>query len=100
MAMNLAKASIEDMDGNVRSVYWKRWYEICEAINVEFRGSKMLSRLQYAYAITVHQAQGSTIKKTFVDINNIKTCKQPKLTGQLLYTAGTRASDRLFALSL
>ena len=88
------------MDGGVRSGYWKRWYEICEAINVEFRASKMLSRLQYAYAITIHQSQGSTIKNTFVDTINIKTCRQPKLAGQLLYTAGTRASDRLYVLSL
>lgn len=50
--------------------------------------------LELAYAITIHRSQGSTIKNVIVAIQNHPQ-KQQILSKQLLYTAMTRASDKM-----
>ncbi|MDJ0689664.1 MAG: ATP-binding domain-containing protein [Xenococcaceae cyanobacterium MO_188.B32] len=49
--------------------------------------------MPYAYAITTHKAQGSTVDHAFVDATDMKGC--PDLQ-KILYTALTRAKDRVF----
>jgi len=50
---------------------------------------KAFDNIVYAYALTVHKSQGSTMKRVFVDVNNIY---QSNTKQKMLYTAVTRAS--------
>lgn len=51
--------------------------------------------LKYNHAITVHKSQGSTFKKTILNLKNIKINKNIGERDKLLYTGITRASDLL-----
>lgn len=94
--MNKAKKEILASPQNERSGLWREWYELCNDLNVTMRGNTMLNKLQYAYALTVHQSQGSTFAHTFVDTLNIMGCRDVKLRNQLLYVACSRASEHLY----
>lgn len=54
-----------------------------------------LNQLEHAFCITVHKAQGSEWKKTMVII---PSGSQKLLTKQLLYTAVTRAEDKVILM--
>lgn len=53
--------------------------------------------IAYAYASTVHRAQGSTFTGVFIDANNIEQCTyyDKSLMKKCFYTAVTRASTEL-----
>lgn len=53
------------------------------------------AQLKYNHAITVHKSQGSTYKKTIVNVKNINYNKNKIEKKRLFYTAVTRASDLL-----
>lgn len=50
---------------------------------------KAFDNVVYAYALTVHKSQGSTMKRVFVDVDNIYSSN---IKQKMLYTAVTRAS--------
>ena len=57
----------------------------------------IMANIDYGYCITVHKSQGSTYSNVFVDIQNI--IKNNKTdTKQCVYTAITRASNKLIIL--
>lgn len=57
----------------------------------------IIANIDYGYCITVHKSQGSTYSNVFVDIQNI--IKNNKTdTKQCVYTAITRASNKLIIL--
>ncbi|MDJ0687695.1 MAG: AAA family ATPase [Xenococcaceae cyanobacterium MO_188.B32] len=66
-----------------RKGIWKAYYDCL----------KTFDTMPYAYAITTHKAQGSTIDCAFVDATDMRGC--PDLQ-KILYTALTRAKDRVF----
>lgn len=51
--------------------------------------------LELAYAITIHRSQGSTIKNVIVAIRKDNKMSENIFNKQLLYTAMTRASDKM-----
>ena len=53
--------------------------------------SRMFDDVGYAYALTTHKAQGSTIDYVFLDVNDMKRCSERQ---KLLYTALTRAKQQ------
>ena len=61
----------------------------------ELCNEKRDSKLELAYALTVHKSQGSTFGDTIVVING----KSPLITKELLYTAFSRQKDKLVILS-
>lgn len=65
---------------------WKAYYRMKECF----------ADINYAYALTVHKSQGSTFDDVFVDVNNIKVNRQTVERNRLLYTAMTRAKNRVF----
>lgn len=67
---------------------WRRWYIEQEKI----------ANVKYDYAITVHKSQGSTYQNVFVDEKNISFNRNIYDRNRMLYTAVTRASDRLYML--
>ena len=61
----------------------------------EFGGENTDSKLELAYALTVHKSQGSSFGKTIVVING----KNSFITKELLYTAFSRQKNKLIILS-
>lgn len=61
----------------------------------DFGGENNDSKLELAYALTVHKSQGSSFGKTIVVING----KSSFITKELLYTAFSRQKDKLIILS-
>ena len=78
---NLKLASIRDASK------WKQYYKLRESF----------ASVDYAYASTVHKAQGSTFHTTFVDYRDTMACRG-KEKQALLYVAVTRPTDRLALL--
>jgi exodeoxyribonuclease-5 len=66
---------------------WERFFELRERF----------ARVDYAYATTVHRAQGSTFDTVFVDHRDIRMCRGDEQDA-LLYVAVTRPSRRLALL--
>ena len=67
---------------------WDRYYDLRE----------QFARVDYAYATTVHKAQGSTYDTVFVDYRDLRQCNGPEKNA-LLYVAVTRPSRRLGLLA-
>ncbi|MCC5619556.1 hypothetical protein LC605_31810 [Nostoc sp. CHAB 5836] len=61
-----AKKGIFQLPVKQRSHAWREYYEFLETYNLVVKGS-LMHRLQYGYAITVHQSQGGT----FCDLKKI-----------------------------
>lgn len=51
--------------------------------------------LREVYACTINKSQGSTYKKVFIDLSDIKRCKSGSQIARLLYVAVTRASHEV-----
>jgi exodeoxyribonuclease-5 len=66
---------------------WSTFYDLKERF----------AEVDYAYASTVHQAQGSTFDTAFVDVRDLRACRGPERQA-LLYVAVTRPSRRLALL--
>ncbi|MBE9044259.1 AAA family ATPase [Pleurocapsales cyanobacterium LEGE 10410] len=67
----------------VEKKQWNRYFDL----------SKMFDDVTYAYALTVHKAQGSSIDYVFLDTEDMKYC--PELQ-KMLYTALTRTKIKAF----
>jgi hypothetical protein len=82
-----------------RRHHWRVYFELLSVLNLATRpgtgkngAAQFFDRLQYGWAITTHQAQGSTIDTVFVDFANMSRCQSPLGRKQLQYTALTRAA--------
>lgn len=64
----------------------KRW-------QLYFDLSRMFDDMTYAFGLTVHRSQGSTIDYVFLDASDLRGCRD---LAQLQYTALTRARKQLF----
>ena len=67
----------------VEKKQWNRYFDL----------SRMFDDVTYAYGLTVHKAQGSSIDYVFLDTEDMRSC--PDLQ-KMLYTALTRAKVRAF----
>jgi|GEM_PF-2230435 len=79
-----------------RKTEWKKFYRALDALCVMPSGNTFMRKLQYAFALTIHQSQGSTFETVFADTSNVYGCPEVKLRNQLLYVMGSRASKKLF----
>lgn len=52
--------------------------------------------LRAVFAQTVNKAQGSTYKKVFIDLDNIRTCNFPNQMARMLYVAVSRATTKVY----
>ena len=84
-------------------IYWKKYYQLIESfatpINL-FYDNRVVKKksFDYGYASTVHKSQGSSYDNIFVDIKNIKTCKDDLVRRQLQYVALSRTRKDAFVL--
>lgn len=80
-----------------RGRLWVEYFAFLERFNVVVKGGQienliLLPRLQYAYAMTIHQAQGKTFTHVLTDQALWKTNVPTWYKMRLAYTALTRAS--------
>ena len=54
--------------------------------------SRMFDDVAYAYSLTVHKSQGSTIDYVFLDVGDMRSCSDRQ---KLQYTALTRAKTQV-----
>lgn len=69
-----------------RGAAWEDFYK--------FKGS--VAKMRYAYAITAHRAQGSTLDEVFVDMTDILTNRDTPTALRCLYVAFSRPRHSLF----
>lgn len=74
---------------NKRGFFWKEFYKF----------KRSFADVNYAYAISVHKAQGSTYNKVVVDANNIFLNQNVVERNRILYTAITRAKHHALILN-
>lgn len=72
----------------IRTQAWRQFFE--------FKDS--LADLRPPFAGTTHKAQGGTYPAVYIDVENIKTCRNPKVQARLMYVALTRAQEEVFIL--
>lgn len=51
--------------------------------------------LRASYSCTINKSQGSTYKKVFIDLDNVKKCNSGALIARLMYVAISRASHQV-----
>lgn len=61
-----------------------------------FRAKEQFADLRPIYACTVNKAQGSTYKYVFIDLDDIRRNNKNSEIARLMYTAITRASDKVY----
>jgi exodeoxyribonuclease-5 len=72
-----------------RKWFWKEFYKF----------KRGFADVSYAYAITIHKAQGSTYNKVVVDANNIFLNNNIVERNRILYTAITRAKHHALIIN-
>lgn len=72
-----------------KKYYWKEFYDF----------KSKFANCNYAYAITCHKSQGSTYDTVFVDINNISLNPNVEERNRIIYTAVTRAKNKVIIIN-
>ena len=83
--------------------YWRMYYELIESFATPidlFFDNRLIRKksFDYGYATTVHKSQGSSYNNIFIDMRNIKTCKDSLVRRQLQYVALSRTRKDAFVL--
>lgn len=65
-------------------------YQIAREISEEW------CDLRPAYASTINKSQGSTYKRTYIDLSDIRRCNSGNQIARMMYVAVSRASDQVF----
>ena len=73
-------------DAKANGKLWKKFWE----------HKDLFHDLKYAYALTVHRAQGSTYENVWVDYTDILMNRNRKEAFQCLYVACSRPTTRLY----
>ena len=66
---------------------WSKYYEMKNLYKPD---------IFYKYSMTIHKSQGSEFQNVFVDINNIRHCRNLELAAKLSYTAVSRYRKYLY----
>lgn len=83
--------------------YWRKYYDLINSfaspIDLYFDNRVVRKKsFDYGYAMTVHRLQGSSYNNIFVDMRNIKTCKDDLVRRQLQYVALSRTRTNAYIL--
>lgn len=74
---------------NKRGFFWREYYSF----------ARTFCKCDYSYAITAHKSQGSTYDIAVVDSNDILLNQNHKESRRILYTAVTRAKNKLILIN-
>ena len=108
LAFNIEKIRLQAIDAKKRklrvsSKYWRMYYDLIHSfaspIDLYFDNRLIRKKsFDYGYAMTVHKLQGSSYDSIFVDMRNIKTCKDSLVRRQLQYVALSRTRNNAYIL--
>ena len=84
-------------------LYWRIYYELMDSFTTPidlFFDNRVVKKksFDYGYASTVHKSQGSSYDNIFVDMKNIRTCKDDLVRRQLQYVALSRTRSDVYIL--
>ena len=84
-----------------RKKAWESYYKILSILppffNINDKWKPIVQRYwNFGYGITAHKSQGSTYENVYVDVKDILTCRNENEKYNLIYTALSRASKRLY----
>jgi hypothetical protein len=82
---------------------WAMYYEIIKSFTspVDLYYDNRLIRkksFDYGYACSIHKSQGSSINNVFIDMKNVKMCRDKEELRQLQYVGVSRARKNVYVL--
>jgi len=93
-----------EMDSNKRAFMAKHQQDVKKLLKqLKAKGSRGIATeietewvdLRAAYSCTINKSQGSTYRKVFIDLDDIKRCRTPNTVARLMYVAVSRASEQV-----
>lgn len=94
----LGKDQSKQEQKNLRKSHWVQYFWLLKDFNIVLKSKKVMQRLQYAYCLTIHKSQGSTIDNVFADFRDIHAARDNRTKNQLRYVALTRAAQGAYIL--
>jgi hypothetical protein len=96
--LELGKGGEKGEQKGMRGRHWAAYYWALKDLNLVLKGKNLMDRLQYAYSLTIHKSQGSTIQTVFADFRDINAARINRTKNQLRYVALTRAAEAAYIL--
>jgi ATP-dependent exoDNAse (exonuclease V) alpha subunit len=96
--LKLGKDKDKQAQKQLRKEHWKDYFWLMKELNIVMKSDNVMQRLQYAYCLTIHKSQGSTIENVFADFRDINASRDNRTKNQLRYVALTRAAEAAFIL--
>lgn len=101
--IKLVSVNFNDVNGTWMCAYnWHQYNELLKLTakekdwsNYWFLKEQILD-IRTAEACTIHCSQGSTYDKVFIDMNDLRKCKQTDVKTRLLYVALSRAKNEVY----
>lgn len=93
--MDQWRSTILEAPKKERGKLWGAWYKAQNDLCIILKGNKIIPRLQYAFAMTVHQSQGSTFGTVFADNDFMPWIEDKDTMIRMLYVQATRSKDKL-----
>jgi exodeoxyribonuclease-5 len=90
------RKALTSEDKAEKKKHWRMYFELLEQFSLVAKG-KLMQRLQYSFASTVHKSQGGTYDYVFSDHQNMMQCRDVATRSRLIYVASSRASQQLIA---
>jgi hypothetical protein len=82
--------SLDDWKAAVKHFQAKKLYGVIAEMESYFID------LRAAYACTINKSQGSTYDRVYIDLEDVRKCKNPNLLARLLYVGVSRARHQVF----
>jgi hypothetical protein len=82
-------ASLEDKKQRLKNAHKDGDFNIVQHIETHWID------LRAAFACTINKSQGSTYKRVFIDLDDVRSCRSPNTLARLMYVATSRASHQI-----
>lgn len=99
----LAAIDSKRYNKRVSNIRWANYYKLIKSFTspIDLYYSNRLIRsksFDYGYAISTHRSQGRSLNNVFIDMKNIRTCRNQDELRQLQYVAVSRARTNAYIL--
>lgn len=101
--VRLAAIDAKRYNKRVSNIRWGIYYKLIKSFTspIDLYYSNRLIRsksFDYGYAISTHRSQGRSLNNVFIDMKNIRTCRNQDELRQLQYVAVSRARTNAYIL--
>lgn len=108
LAYHIENVRLAAIDGKrynkrVANIRWSIYYKLIKSFTspIDLYYSNRLIRsksFDYGYAISTHRSQGRSLNNVFIDMKNIRSCRNQDELRQLQYVAVSRARQNVYIL--